>query len=48
MSLQSQPSYPIPEDARRIARAAFPKGNLYMRMRVGQQSVTTVPPGVIR
>jgi len=34
MSLQSQqPSYPIPEDTRRIARAAFPKGNLYMRMR---------------
>jgi transposase len=33
MSLQSQPSYPIPEDTRRLAQAAFPKGNLYMRMR---------------
>jgi transposase len=33
MSLQSQTSYPIPEDTRRIAQAAFPKGNLYMRMR---------------
>ena len=33
MSLQSQPSYPIPEETQRIARAAFPKGNLYMRMR---------------
>ena len=33
MSLQAQPTYPIPEDTQRIARAAFPKGNLYMRMR---------------
>jgi len=33
MSLQSQPSYPISEDTRRIARTAFPKGILYMRMR---------------
>jgi transposase len=33
MSLQSQTSYPIPEDTQRVARAAFPKGNLYMRMR---------------
>ena len=33
MSLQPQNSYPIPEETGRIARAAFPKGNLYMRMR---------------
>jgi transposase len=33
MSLQSQTSYPIPEDTQRVARSAFPKGNLYMRMR---------------
>ena len=33
MSLQSQSAYPIPEETQRIARAAFPKGNLYMRMR---------------
>lgn len=33
MSLEPQISYPIPEDTRRVARAAFPKGNLYMRMR---------------
>lgn len=33
MSLQSQNAYPIPEETQRIARAAFPKGNLYMRMR---------------
>lgn len=33
MSLQAQTGYPIPEDTQRVARAAFPKGNLYMRMR---------------
>jgi transposase len=33
MSLNPQTTYPIPEDTRRVARAAFPKGNLYMRMR---------------
>ena len=33
MSLDPQTTYPIPEDTQRIARAAFPKGNLYMRMR---------------
>ena len=33
MSLQVQTTYPIPEETQRVARAAFPKGNLYMRMR---------------
>jgi transposase len=33
MSLQPQNSYGIPEETQRVARAAFPKGNLYMRMR---------------
>lgn len=33
MSLNPQTTYPIPEDTQRVARAAFPKGNLYMRMR---------------
>lgn len=33
MSLQPQNSYPIPADTQRVAQAAFPKGNLYMRMR---------------
>jgi transposase len=33
MSLDPQNNYPIPEDTQRVARAAFPKGNLYMRMR---------------
>jgi len=33
MSLNPQTTYPIPEDTQRTAQAAFPKGNLYMRMR---------------
>jgi transposase len=33
MSVQPQESWPIPEETQRIARAAFPKGNLYMRLR---------------
>jgi transposase len=33
MSRQAQTTYPIPEETQRVARAAFPKGNLYMRMR---------------
>jgi transposase len=33
MSLKPEPLQPIPEETIRIARAAFPKGNVYMRMR---------------
>lgn len=33
MSLQPQPTGPIPDETQRVARAAFPKGNVYMRMR---------------
>jgi transposase len=33
MSLQPQTKYPIPEETQQVARAAFPKGNPYMRMR---------------
>lgn len=33
MSMQAQTHNPIPEETQRVARAAFPKGNLYMRMR---------------
>lgn len=32
MSLQSQNTYPIPEETRRIAHAAFPKGTLCLRI----------------
>ena len=33
MSLKPQPIPAIPEETKRIAKAAFPKGNIYMRMR---------------
>lgn len=33
MSLQPQVVYLVPEDTARVARAAFPKGNVYLRMR---------------
>ena len=29
MSLHPQAAYPIPEDTQRVARAAFPRGNIY-------------------
>src|SRR5437763_4763999 len=33
MSLKAQPIYPVPQETARVARAAFPKGNLSMQMR---------------
>jgi len=33
MTLQSQNEFAIPEETARVARAAFPKGNIYMQMR---------------
>ena len=33
MSLQPHPIAPVPEDTARMARAAFPTGNLYREMR---------------
>src|SRR5947199_5530204 len=33
MSLQPQEIAPIPKETQRVARAAFPKGNIYLRMR---------------
>jgi transposase len=33
MSLHPQPLGPVPEQTARVAQAAFPQGNLYMRMR---------------
>ena len=33
MSLQPQPIGPVPEETSRVARAAFPKGNLYLTLR---------------
>ena len=33
MSLQPQPVAPVPDETARVARAAFPKGNSYLRLR---------------
>ena len=33
MSLHPQPIPPVPEDTARVARAAFPKGNIYVKIR---------------
>ena len=33
MSIQPQASWPIPEETQRVARAAFPEGNMYLRLR---------------
>ena len=33
MSLQPEPAGPVPDGTARVARAAFPKGNVYMQMR---------------
>jgi transposase len=32
MSLHPQPDYPIPDETRRVAHAAFPKGTLCLRL----------------
>ncbi len=33
MSLHPSPVPPVPDETLRVARAAFPRGNLYVRMR---------------
>lgn len=33
MSLKPQLIAPVPQETARVARAAYPKGNLYMQMR---------------
>ena len=33
MSLNPQPIPPVPEETILVAQAAFPKGNLYLRLR---------------
>lgn len=33
MSLKPQAIGPVPEETARIARAAYPKGNIYMQLR---------------
>ena len=33
MSLKPQPIGPVPEETARIARAAYPRGNIYLQLR---------------
>ena len=42
MSLHPQATYPIPEETQRVARAAFPRGNIYMQVadRLGTSTTT--------
>lgn len=37
MSLCPETVPPVPEETVRIARAAFPKGNLYLQIRAGNR-----------
>ena len=32
MSLHPQARYPVPEETHRVARVAFPRGNIYMQV----------------
>ncbi len=41
MSLKAQAISPVPEETARVARAAYPKGNLYMQMRDVLGSIST-------
>jgi transposase len=33
MSMRAQPNFPVPDETRRVAQAAFPNGSLVMRIR---------------
>jgi len=44
MSLKPQPISPVPEETARIARAAYPKGNVYMYMRDELGTIYEVEP----
>src|ERR671914_149152 len=39
MSLKPKPVHPVPEETVRVARAAFPKGNVYMTLRDRRGSI---------
>jgi transposase len=41
MSLKANTIYPIPQETMRVARAAYPNGNLYIQMRTVLGSVYT-------
>ena len=44
MSLPASPDAPIPEETLRVAHAAFPKGNVFMRMRDALGPIYSNPP----
>ncbi len=44
MSLKSQPVPPIPDEIIRVAKATFPKGNVYMTMRDAFGTIGTDEP----
>jgi len=41
MSLKPQAICPVPQETVRVARAAYPKGNLYLQMREALGSIYT-------
>lgn len=41
MSLKAQAICPVPQETARVARAAYPKGNIYMQMRTVLGSIYT-------
>jgi transposase len=43
MSIQSPLGYQVPDETVRVARAAFPKGNLYMEMQAELGMIYTNP-----
>ena len=43
MSMKPEPIEPVPEETARIARAAFPKGNLCLRLRNTLGTIYTDP-----
>src|SRR5215475_1025682 len=44
MALPASPDSAIPEETRRVAHAAFPKGNVFMRMRDALGPIYSNPP----
>jgi len=48
MTLQPQSEFSIPEETMRVARAAYPKGNIYMKMRDAlREPSTRISPSAI-
>jgi len=45
MSLKPMPIPPVPSETARVARAAFPKGNIYMKLR--ERIGTIIQDGIV-